>query len=169
MIRFKFYYTLRGGRPGVWEITLFSVSSQIYDHLCVWKFPLVTKIVFIGYGQLKKLLLFLLPFHSCAPCRAHQTRRNSSPISAEVALPRLQSEIKVALFLFASHSFLANNLRFMVKLIVKTNEINGKIYKNKRKRFYSSNKEGLICWYKSRQTSANLYWRNSRWILNPKS
>ena len=80
---------------------------------------LVTKIVYIGYDQLKKWLLFLLPFHSCAPCRAHQTRqseRNSRPISAEVALPRLQSEIKVALFLFASHSFLANNLRFMVKL-----------------------------------------------------
>jgi hypothetical protein len=48
--------------------------------------------------------------------RAHQTRRsgrNSRPISAEVALPRLQSEIKVALFLFANHSFLPNNLRFM--------------------------------------------------------
>jgi hypothetical protein len=39
----------------------------------------------------------------------------------------LKSEIKVALFLFASHSFLANNLRFMVKLIVKTIVINGKI------------------------------------------
>jgi hypothetical protein len=37
--------------------------------------------------------------------------------------------------------FLANNLRFM---IVKTIVINGKIHKNKRKRFYSSNKEGLI-------------------------
>jgi hypothetical protein len=110
---------------------------------------LVTKIVYIGYGQLKKWLLFLLPFHSCAPCRAHRTRRSSRPISAEVALPRLQSEIKVTLFLFASHSFLANNLRFMVKLIVKTIVINGKIHKNKRKRFYSSNKEGLICWYKS--------------------
>ena len=71
--------------------------------------------------------------------------RNSRPISAEVALPRLQSEIKVTLFLFASHSFLANNLRFMVKLIVKTIVINRKIRKNKRKRFYSSNKEGLIC------------------------
>ena len=94
---------------------------------------LVTKIVYVGYGQLKKCLLFLLPFHSCVPCRAHQTGRNSRPISAEVALPRLHSEIKVALFLFASHSFLANNLRFMVKLIVK------------RERFYSSNKEGLIC------------------------
>jgi hypothetical protein len=146
------------------------VSSQIYDHLCVWKFPLNSKL--LGdkdYGQLKKWLLFLLPFHSCAPCRAHQTRRsgrNSHPISAEVALPRLQSEIKVALFLFASHSFLANNLRFMVKLIVKTIVINGKIHK-KRKRFYSSNKEGLICWYKS--ITANLYWRNSRWILNLKS
>jgi hypothetical protein len=53
------------------------------------------------------------------------------------------------LFLFASHSFLANNLRFMVKLIVKTIVINGKIHKNKRKRFYSNNKESLICWYKS--------------------
>ena len=106
---------------------------------------LVTKIVYVGYGQLKKWLLFLLLFHSCVPCRAHQTGRNSRPISAEVALPRLHSEIKVALFLFASHSFLANNLRFMVKLIVKTIVINGKIHKNKRERFYSSNKEGLIC------------------------
>jgi hypothetical protein len=32
----------------------------------------------------------------------------------------------------------------MVKLIVKTIVINGKIHKNKRKRFNSSNKEGLI-------------------------
>ena len=29
---------------------------------------LVTKIVYIGYGQIKKMTLFLLPFHSCAPC-----------------------------------------------------------------------------------------------------
>ena len=29
---------------------------------------LVTKIVYIGYGQLKKLLLFLLPSHICASC-----------------------------------------------------------------------------------------------------
>jgi hypothetical protein len=56
----------------------------------------------------------------------------------------------------------------LLKPIVKTIVINGKIHNNKRKRFYSSNKEGLICWYKtskvSRQTSANLYRRNSRWI-----
>jgi hypothetical protein len=32
----------------------------------------------------------------------------------------------------------------MVKPIVKTIVINGKMHKNKRKRFYSSNKEGLI-------------------------
>ena len=62
--------------------------------------------------------------------------------------PRLQSEIKVTPFLFTSHSFLANNLRFMVKPIHKIIVINGKIHKNKRKRFYSNNKEGLICWYK---------------------
>jgi hypothetical protein len=134
---------------------------------------LVSKIAYIGYGKLKKWLLFLWPFHSCDPCRAHQTRRsgrNYRPISAEIALPRLQSEIKVALFLFASHSFLTNNLRFMVKLIVKTSVINWKIHKNKRKRFYSSNKESLICWYKSiRANLCKLYWRNSRWILNPKS
>jgi hypothetical protein len=37
----------------------------------------------------------------------------------------------------------------MVKLIDKTIVINGKIHKNKRKRFDSSNKEGLICRYKS--------------------
>jgi hypothetical protein len=56
----------------------------------------------------------------------YQTRRNSHPISAGIALPQLQSEIKVALFLFVSHSFLANNLRFMVKLIDKAIVINGK-------------------------------------------
>jgi len=49
------------------------MSSQIYDHLCIENSPsilsfLVTKIVYTGYGQLKKLLLFLLPFQSCAPC-----------------------------------------------------------------------------------------------------
>jgi len=76
--------------------------------------------------------------------RAHQTKqsgRNSSPISAEVALPRLQSKIKFALFLSASRSFLENNLHFMVKLIDKSIVINGKIHKNKS----ISNKEGLIC------------------------
>ena len=31
--------------PGVWERTLFSVSSQIYDHLCIWKFPLNSKLL----------------------------------------------------------------------------------------------------------------------------
>ena len=159
---------LRGWPCVMGDNFICSVFSNIWSSVRL-KIPL--------NGQLKKLLLFLLPFHSCAPCRAHQTRwsgRYSSPISAEVTFPRLQSEIKVALFLFASHSFLENSLRFMVKLIVKTCVINGKIHKNKRKRFYSSNKEGLICWYKTskeleRQTSANLYWRNSRWIINPKS
>jgi hypothetical protein len=38
------------------------------------------------------------------------------------------------LFLFASHSFLANYLRFMVKLIDKAIVINVKIHKNERKR-----------------------------------
>jgi hypothetical protein len=71
--------------------------------------------------------------------RPHQTRqsgRNSRPISAGITLPQLQSEIKVTLFLFASRSFLANNLRFMVKLIDKAIVINVKIHKNERKRFY---------------------------------
>jgi hypothetical protein len=35
----------QGSRPGVWEITLFSVSSQTYDHLCVWKYPLNSKLL----------------------------------------------------------------------------------------------------------------------------
>jgi hypothetical protein len=41
----------------------------------------------------------------------------------------------------------------MVKLIVKTIVINGKIHKNKRKRFYSSNKE-FVDTKVSRQTYA---------------
>jgi len=49
----------------------------------------------------------------------------------------------------------------MVKLIDKAIVINVKIHKNEGKGFYSSNKEGLISWYKSwkelRQTSVNLY------------
>ena len=94
--------------------------------------------------------------------------RNIRPISAQVALPRLKSEIKVTLFLFA------NNLRFMVKLVDKVIVINGKIHKNKRKRFYSSNnlnKEGLIQLLTKTNLSKllNLYWQNSRWKLNHKS
>jgi len=83
--------------------------------------------------------------------RAHQTRwsgRSSRPISAEIALSRLQNgqnEIAVALFPFASRSFLANNLRFKVKVIDKAIVINIKIHKNERKRLYSSNKENLTC------------------------
>jgi hypothetical protein len=67
----------------------------------------------------------------------------------EIVLPWLQDEIKVALFLFASRSFSANNLRFMVKLIDKTIVINVKIHKNERKRLNSSNKENLSSWDKS--------------------
>jgi hypothetical protein len=44
----------------------------------------------------------------------------------------------------ASRSFLANNLRFMVKLIDKAIVINVKIPKNERKKL-SSNKENLTC------------------------
>ena len=53
-------------------------------------------------------------------------------------LPSLnyQSENEVGIFLFTSLSFLVNNLRFTVKLIDKAIVINGKIHKNKRKRFY---------------------------------
>jgi hypothetical protein len=50
----------------------------------------------------------------------------SCPISVEIAFPRLQSEIKVALFLFASRSFLANNLHFMINSPV-TRDIISKI------------------------------------------
>jgi hypothetical protein len=49
---------------------------------------------------------------------------------------RRESEIKVALFLFASCSFLANNLRFILKLIDKAIVINVKLHKNERKRLY---------------------------------
>jgi hypothetical protein len=66
---------------------------------------------------------------------------NSRPISAEVTLFRLQSEIKVALFLFASHSFLANNLRFMVKLIDKAIVINGKYIRIRGKGFIQAIKK----------------------------
>jgi hypothetical protein len=64
-----------------------------------------------------------------------------------LALYRLKSppkQIKVALFVFACCSFLANNLHFMVKMIDKAVVINVKIHKNKRKQIYLSNKEGLI-------------------------
>ena len=85
--------------------------------------------------------------------RAHQTMRSSRHISAEIALPLLQSEIVVALFPFASRSFLANNLRFKVKVIEKAIVINVKIH-NERKRLYSSNKQNLTCLEKS--ITANL-------------
>jgi hypothetical protein len=60
------------------------------------------------------------------------------------------------LFLFASRSFLANKLRFKVKVIDKTIAINVNILKNERKRLYSSNKENLTCLEKSITATANL-------------
>ena len=50
------------------------MSSQIYDYPCAWKFLLNSKL--LGgkdclhwiWPVKKKWLLFLLPFHSCAPC-----------------------------------------------------------------------------------------------------
>ena len=50
------------------------MSSQLYDDLCVWKFPLNSKL--LGdkdclhwiWPVKKKWLLFPLHFHSCAPC-----------------------------------------------------------------------------------------------------
>ena len=71
--------------------------------------------------------------HFIAEIRAHQTRWSgwySRPMSAEIALSWLQSEINVASFLFASRFFLANNLCFMVNLIDKAIVINVKIHKN---------------------------------------
>jgi hypothetical protein len=63
-----------------------------------------------------------------------------------LALYRLKSlsldykaKLKLPCFFLASHSFLANNLRFMIKLIDKAILINGNIHKNERKGFYSSN------------------------------
>jgi hypothetical protein len=46
-----------------------------------------------------------------------------------------------------------------------------KIHNDKSKRFYSSNKKGLICWDKSKNHGKLLYiyWWNSRWKLNLKS
>ena len=76
--------------------------------------------------------------------KIRRSGRNCHPISAEVALLRLKSEIKVALFLFVSHSFLANNLRFMVKLIDKAIVINGKYIRIRGKCFIRI-KKGLIC------------------------
>jgi hypothetical protein len=54
----------------------------------------------------------------------HQTKQsgqNSCPLLAEVAFPRLLSEVKIALFLFESRYFLANNFYFLVKFINKAN------------------------------------------------
>jgi hypothetical protein len=69
-----------------------------------------------------------------------------------LALYRLKSlsfdckaKLKSPCFFLQVTLFLQIIFVFMVKLIVKTIVINGKIHKNKRKRFYSNNKEGLIC------------------------
>ena len=53
-----------------------SIFSVFFKYMIICAFEnspsipsfLMTKIVYIGYGQLKKWLLFLLSFHSCAPC-----------------------------------------------------------------------------------------------------
>jgi hypothetical protein len=110
---------------------------------------LVTKIVYIGYGQIEKNDSFSF-YLSIAVLLAGLTKPGE--VGEILALYRLKSlsldykaKLKSPCFFLQVNSFFANNLRFMVKLIVKTIVINGKIHKNKRKRFYSSNKEGLIC------------------------
>ena len=111
---------------------------------------LVTKIVYIGYGQLKKWLLFrylsiavLLHAGFTKPCEVGEIislyRLKSLSLDYKTNLMSPCFFLQVTFFL----------LCFMVKLIVKTIVINGKIHKNRRKRLYSSSKEGLICWYKS--------------------
>jgi hypothetical protein len=54
---------------------------------------------------------------------------------------QVKREIKVALILFASHSFLANNLRFIVKLIDKAIVINGKYIRIRGKCFIQAIKK----------------------------
>jgi hypothetical protein len=71
------------------------------------------KILFHCYGT---ELLSWCYFPLTGLTKPDEVAEISCPISVEIALPRLQSEIKVALFVFASRSFLANNLHFMVKL-----------------------------------------------------
>jgi hypothetical protein len=58
----------------------------------------------------------------------------------------------IALFPFASRSFLANNLRFKVKAIDKEIVINVKIHKNERKRLYSS----ISLWSRGMAISADI-------------
>ena len=58
---------IKGVGLGVWETTLFSVSSQIYGHLRVENTPsipsfLATQIVYIGYGQFKNITPFPFTF-----------------------------------------------------------------------------------------------------------
>ena len=64
----------------------------------------------------------------------HAGLTNPGEVEEIFVLYRLKIKIKVALFLFASRSFLANNFRYMVKLIHKAVVIHLKIHKNKRKK-----------------------------------
>ena len=105
-----------------WEMHAFMLSRSHISFKMYWVLIGVS-LSCIGDLGYQSSYIILVIVHDTA----HQTRwsgRNCHPISAEIALPRLQSEIKVALFLFASISFLANNLRFMVKLIDKAIVIN---------------------------------------------
>ena len=106
---------------------------------------LVTKIVYIGYGQLKNDSFSF--YISIAVLLAGLTEPGEV-----LALYRLKSlsldykaKLKSPCFFLQVTLFLQIIFVFMVKLIVKTIVINGKIHKNKRKRFYSNNEEGLIC------------------------
>ena len=99
------------------------------------------------WGKCVDSLIFKKKSHiQCSPNQAKWAKW--AKFSPYIGWSRSPPDYKAklgALFLFGSHSFLTNNLRFMVKLIDKTIVINGKIHTNKRERLYSSNKEGLIC------------------------
>ena len=129
-------------------------NAKFWGNLCMVQEPLLNlNYKYLG-NRYKAKVWVDLPFSSKVHVnRAHQTGRSSRPISAEIALPWLQSEIVVALLTFASRSSLANNLHFKVKVIDKAIVINVKIHKNERKRLYSSNKENLTCLEKSITTN----------------
>ena len=80
-------------------------------------------------------------------CQTYQLFSQGSPNQASPSLD-FKVKLKSPCFFFASYSFLANNLHFMVKLNNKAIVINVKIHKNERKGFYSSNIENLTCWDK---------------------
>ena len=109
--------------------SIFSVFSNIWSSVRLkippqfqaswWQRLFTLDMAGPGYGQLKKWLLFLLPFHRCAPCRAHQTmKRDGNLCLVDVNLANWQHFTKCIINYVLNTCVIVYLLQYLVSVII---------------------------------------------------